>query len=232
MATREAETPSTAEGDRPRVRIFDHVAKQCRLTTGDSLESDAGCLGVQPSRPERRWHCVNRNNGNAALWIPGIDPSRSRAQLARDKFLVCSQGPGQMYEVLADGWAHRFEPRHQVQPYPVAQEIEIGIRAVQPPRDTSFVKPRADLLARPSQEWSNDAIAGRCLDPGEGPGAAAAQELNQHPLRNVVEMVASCDCLKVVSLLEVEQSAIAQATPGSFASGGLRCPSVDSQEVI
>ena len=231
MSPREAESPATAEGDRSRVTVFDHFAKQCRLAAGDSLESDAGCLRVQPSCPERRWHCVNRNYRNAALRIPWIDPSCSHAQLACDEFFVCSQGPGQMYEVLADRWADRFEPRQQVQPYPVAQELEVGIRAVEPPRDVSLVEPGADLFAGPWQERSNDATGGRRLDPGEGTGAAAAQELNQHPLRDVVAVVAGGNGVEVVSLLEAEQSAITETTPCPFAARGQRCPSFDSQEM-
>jgi hypothetical protein len=44
-------------------------------------------------------------------------------------------------------------------------------------------------------------------------------------------MVAGGDGVEVMSLLEVEQSAIAKATPRPFAARGQRCPSVDSQEV-
>jgi hypothetical protein len=186
------------------VSVFDHLTEQFRLSAGDSLESDASRLGVQPSCPKRRWHSVNRDDGNAALWIPGIDPSRSLAQLACDEFFVCSQGPGQMYEVLADGWTHRFEPRQQVQPHPVAQELEVGIRAVESPPNALLIEPGSDLFARPWQERSNDAIGGRSLDPGERTGATAAQELNQHPLRNIVAVVAGGDGVEVASLLEAE----------------------------
>ena len=231
MSPGEAESPATAEGDRSRVTVFDHFAKQCRLPASDSLDSDAGRLGVQPSRPERRRHCLNRNDRNAALRVPGIDPSRSPSQLTRNELLVCRQGPGQMYEVLADGWAHRLEPWQQVQPYPVAQELEVGIRAVLPPRDISFVEPGADLCARPWQERSNDAIGGRSLDPGEGARAAAAQELDQYPLRNIIAVVAGGDGVEALGLLEAEQSAISEATPGSFATRGQMCPSLDSQEM-
>jgi len=136
-----------------------------------------------------------------------------------------------MYEVLANGWALRFEPRQQVQPYPVAQEIEIGIRAVLPPRDTSLVEPGADLYAGPWKERSDDAFGGRRLDPGERAGAAAPKELNQHSLRNVVAMMAGGDGVEIMSLLEPEESAIAEAPPGPFAARGQSCPSIDLQEV-
>ena len=71
----------------------------------------------------------------------------------------------------------------------------------------------------------------RRLDSGEGAGAAATQKLNQHPLGDVVTMVAGGDGVEVVILLEVDKGAIAEAPPGSFASGGQWCPSFDSQEV-
>jgi hypothetical protein len=174
---------------------------------------------------------MNHRLWNASVGIPGIDPSCSGHELCAEKRLVLGESVGQMNEMLANSGADRFEPRQEIVTDSIAKMVEIPIRAVLLPVDTTLFEPRADLSPGPWQEGSNDIVGRRCLDPRECAGAAAPKELDEHTFSDIVTMVTGRDSRKAIAVLEIDEGTIPETAPGALSSRAQWSAWLDSQEM-
>jgi hypothetical protein len=97
----ESDSPSPAEGHSARLTGRNELLEELGLTSGHSVKSDPSRLGVQPPGAERGWETANRGHRHAAVGLPWIDPRCPRCELGGEKDLVCSQGFGQVDEMMA-----------------------------------------------------------------------------------------------------------------------------------
>jgi hypothetical protein len=169
--------------------------------------------------------------GHATLGVPGVDPLCGRSELARQVFFVVGKGSGEVHEVVAYRRTDRLQPRQQIEPNPVAEEIEITVRTVLPPREITIGEPGSNVRTIPGQERPNDAVAGRNLDARQGAGTAAAKKLDHDALSDVIAVVTGGHGGKSPVSLEVDQGAIPEPSPGSFATLRERGAGIDTQEM-
>ncbi len=194
--------------------------EELELASGRAIDTQAVRLTVQPAGPERSRQVGEGADVDPAGRIPWIGETGPTSQLGCQKRFSFREIGRQVDEVLPQPRRLDLEFREDHMSDPVPQSPGVEIAGVLPPVDLLFPQPATDLLTAPRQERADQPVSCLSRDPGHGPGACAAQQLDKDAFGNIVPVVGGGHDRDLSARRVFVQRTVAPAPPGRLTGGG------------